>query len=111
MGKKEIVPSIVPVKAKIIANIVKKHKPKRILEIGTLHGYSAIIMANELDDAQVSLGSVVTIEVDKTVAKTARKNIEVAGLLRKVDIIVGDASEVIPKLHGKFDLLFIDASK
>ena len=111
MGKKEFVPSIGPVKAKIIANIIKKHKPKRILEIGTLYGYSAIIMANLLDDAADSVGSVVTIEIDKTVAKTARKNMEDAGLLRKVDIIVGDALEVIPRLRGKFDLLFIDATK
>lgn len=111
MGKKEFVPSIGPVKAKIIANIVKKHKPKRILEIGTLYGYSAILMANLLDDAADSVGSVITIEIDKTVAKIARKNMEDAGLLRKVDIIVGDALEVIPKLRGKFDLLFIDAAK
>jgi predicted O-methyltransferase YrrM len=111
MGKKEFVPSIGPVKAKIIANIIKKHKPKRILEIGTLYGYSAIIMANLLDDAADSVGSVVTIEIDKTVAKTARKNMEDAGLLRKVDIMVGDALEVIPRLRGKFDLLFIDATK
>ena len=74
MGKKEFVPSIGPVKAKIITNIVKKHKPKRILEIGTLYGYSAILMANLLDDAADSVGSVITIEIDKTVAKTARKN-------------------------------------
>ncbi|MGB6673072.1 MAG: CmcI family methyltransferase [Candidatus Nitrosopolaris sp.] len=111
MGKKEFVPSIGPVKAKIIANIVKKHRPKRILEIGTLYGYSAILMANLLDDAADSVGSVVTIEIDKTVAKIARKNMEDAGFLRKVDIIVGDALEVIPKLRGKFDLLFIDATK
>ena len=108
MGWKEFVPSIGPVKAKIIANIVKKHKPKRILEIGTLYGYSAILMANLLDDAADSVGSVITIEIDKTVAKTARKNMEDAGLLRKVDIIVGDALEVIPKLRGKFDLLAIE---
>jgi predicted O-methyltransferase YrrM len=111
MGKKEFVPSIGPVKAKIIANIVKKHKPKRILEIGTLYGYSAILMANLLDDAADSVGSDVTIEIDKTVAKTARKNMDVAGFLRKVDTIVGDALEVIPKHRGKFDLLFIDATK
>lgn len=111
MGKKEFVPSIGPVKAKIIANIVKKHKPNRILEIGTLYGYSAILMADLLDDAADSVGSVVTIEIDKTVAKTARKNMEDAGLLRKVDIIGGDALEVIPRLRGKFDLLFIDTTK
>jgi predicted O-methyltransferase YrrM len=112
MGTKEFVPSIGPVKAKIIVNIVKKHKPKRILEIGTLYGYSAILMANLLDDdTEDSVGAVVTIEIDKTVAEMAKKNIEAAGLLSKVDIIVGDALEVIPKLSGKFDLLFIDATK
>ncbi len=97
--------------AKIIVNILKKHKPKRILEIGTLYGYSAILMANLLDDAADSVASLVTIEIDKTVAKTARQNLEDAGLLRKVDIIVGDTLEVIPMLRGKFDLLFIDATK
>jgi len=112
MGTKESVPSIGPVKAKIIANIVKKHKPKKILEIGTLYGYSAILMANLLDDyTEDSVGAVVTIEIDKTVAEIAKKNLEAAGLLSKVDIIVGDALEVIPKLSGKFDLLFIDATK
>jgi len=112
MGTKEFVPSIGPVKAKIIANIVKKHKPKKILEIGTLYGYSAILMANLLDDyTEDSVGAVVTIEIDKTVAEIAKKNLEAAGLLSKVDIIVGDALEVIPKLSGKFDLLFIDATK
>lgn len=112
MGTKEFVPSIGPVKARIIANIVKKHKPKKILEIGTLYGYSAILMANLLDDyTEDSVGAVVTIEIDKTVAEIAKKNIEAAGLLSKVDIIVGDALEVIPKLSGKFDLLFIDATK
>jgi predicted O-methyltransferase YrrM len=50
MGTKEFVPSIGPVKARIITNIVKKHKPKKILEIETLYGYSAILMANLLDD-------------------------------------------------------------
>jgi predicted O-methyltransferase YrrM len=112
MGKKEFVPSIGPVKAKLISNIVKKHKPKKILENGTLYGYSAILMANLLDDdPEDKLGAVVTIEINKTVAEIAKKNIEDAGLLRKVDIIVGDALEVIPKLGGKFDLLFIDATK
>ena len=112
MATKEFVPSIGPVKAKIIANIVKKHKPKKILEIGTLYGYSAILMANLLDDyTEDSVGAVVTIEIDKTVAEIAKKNLEAAGLLSKVDIIVGDALEVIPKLSGKFDLLFIDATK
>lgn len=68
-------------------------------------------MANLLDDyTEDSVGAVVTIEIDKTVAEIAKKNIEAAGLLSKVDIIVG-ALEVIPKLSGKFDLLFIDATK
>jgi predicted O-methyltransferase YrrM len=50
------------------------------------------------------------MEINKTVAEIAKK-IEDGGLLGKVNIIVSDALEVIPKLGGKFDLLFIDATK
>jgi predicted O-methyltransferase YrrM len=64
-------------------------------------------MASLLDDGTEDVvGDVVTIEIDKTFAETA-KNIEDAGLFSKV----GDALEVIPKLGGKFDLLFKDVNK
>lgn len=109
IGKKQFIPSIGPIKGKIIAEIIKKHKPKCILEIGTLYGYSAILMANLV--ANDNYGKVVTIEVDKAFADVAKRNIQDAGFQEKIDIIVGNALEVIPRLGCKFDLLFLDAAK
>ena len=54
---------------------------------------------------------VVTIEIDRSIADIARKNVAAAGLSEKINVIVGDALEVIPKLDWKFDLLFLDAAK
>ena len=108
MAKNQFVPSIGPVKGEIIAAIIKKYKPKNILEIGTLYGYSAILMADKLPED----GKLITIEVDKLIADIARKNIAEAGLLdRKIDVIVANALEIIPNLDWKFDLLFLDAAK
>lgn len=108
MAKKKFIPSIGPIKGEIIAEIIRKYKPKNILEIGTLYGYSAILMADMLPED----GKLVTIEVNKLVADIARKNIADAGLLeKKIDVIVGNALEIIPNLDRKFDVLFLDASK
>ena len=113
MAKNEFVPSIGPVKGRIITEIIKKYNPKNILEVGTLYGYSAILMATAAaaDTLQAGEGKVVTIEIDRSVADIARKNVADAGLSEKINVIVGDALEVIPKLDLKFDLLFLDAAK
>ena len=124
-ARKGYLPSIGPVKGKIIGDIIKKHKPKRILEIGTLHGYSAILMTNFLlninnddggDDNTTKEIIVICLEIDKNLANIAKKNIEKAGLSDKIKVINGDALEIIPKLnnnnnHYRFDLVFIDAVK
>jgi predicted O-methyltransferase YrrM len=108
IAKSEHVPSIGPIKGKIISDIIKRYKPTKILEIGTLHGYSAILMVNLLFDD----GKLITIEIDKNLADIARKNISKAGLSNKIDVISGNALEVIPTLTGyKFDLIFLDAAK
>jgi len=106
-ANKQFVPSIGPIKGKIIARIIKRYNPKNILEVGTLYGYSAILMAQRLAED----GKVVTIELDRLIAATARKNIAKAGLSVKIDIVVGNAVELLPKLNMKFDLLFLDAAK
>jgi predicted O-methyltransferase YrrM len=108
MAEKEFVPSIGPIKGKIIADIIKKYQPENILEIGTLYGYSAILMANTLSGLD---GKVVTIEIDKSIADIARKNIADAGLSEKIEVIVGNALDIIPKLNQKFKLIFLDAAK
>lgn len=108
MAKNKFIPSIGPIKGEIIAKFIKKYKPTNILEIGTLYGYSAILMAEMLPED----GKLITIEVNKLIADIARKNIADAGLLdKKIDVIVANALEIIPNLDWKFDLLFLDASK
>jgi predicted O-methyltransferase YrrM len=83
--------------------------PTSILEIGTLHGYSAILMGNLLPDDG---GKLITIEKDKNLANIARKNIDKAGLSGKIEVICHDAIDVIPTLSGyKFDMVFLDAIK
>ncbi len=123
IAKKNYLPSIGPIKGKIIGDIIKKHKPKRILEIGTLHGYSAILMANFLlsvndddddgNDNTVKEIIVTCLEIDKNLVNIAKKNIEKAGLSDRIEVITGDALEIIPKLnnHYRFDMVFIDAVK
>ena len=107
MAQKEFVPSIGPIKGEIITEIIKKNNSKTVLEVGALYGYSAILMANILPQG----GKVITIELNKTNANIARKNMAHAGLPDKIDIAVGNALDVIPKLDLIFDLLFLDAAK
>ena len=122
IAKKNSLPSIGPIKGKIIGDIIKKYKPKRILEIGTLHGYSAILMASFLlsvnddddgNDNTVKEIIVTCLEIDKNLVNIAKKNIGKAGLSDRIEVITGDALETIPKLnnHYRFDMVFIDAVK
>lgn len=80
---------------------------KRILEIGTLGGYSTIWLARSLPEG----GKLVSLEHDPNFAKIAESNIDSAGLADKVDVVVGDALESLFDLRGEepFDFIFIDA--
>ncbi|MFI5221926.1 MAG: O-methyltransferase [Bacteroidia bacterium] len=84
---------------------------RRVLELGTLGGYSTIWLARSLPDN----GKVITIEVDKHHGDVAKKNIDNAGLSRKVEVRVGKALDILPKIIAEneepFDLIFIDADK
>src|ERR687887_1112262 len=94
-AKRENLPSIGPIKGKIISDIIKKYRPTSILEIGTLHGYSAILMGNLLPDDG---GKLITIEIDRNLANIASNNIEKAGLSEKIKVICNDALDAIPML-------------
>jgi predicted O-methyltransferase YrrM len=109
MAEKESLPSIGPTKGKIIAHVIEDYKPRQILEIGTLYGYSAILMSSMLPEENG--WKVITIEIDKKSANIARKNIEDAALGNRVEVIVGDALGIIPKLNVKFDMVFLDGTK
>lgn len=84
---------------------------RRILEIGTLGGYSAIHFGRALPED----GELISLEIDERHAEIARENVERAGLGGKVEIRVGDAREHLAALvgngEGPFDLVFIDADK
>ena len=83
----------------------------KILELGTLGGYSTIWMARAIPEG----GKIVTIEIDPRHADVAKRNIEAAGLLAKVDIRVGNAMEILQQMiesaERPFDMIFIDADK
>jgi len=94
-------------KGRLLGKIVAEHKPRRVLEVGTLVGYSTIQMGKMLGgDAEI-----VTIEVDGDEAEVARENIRASGIRPRVTVVTGDALDVIPTLAGTFDLVFLDAAK
>ena len=84
---------------------------KRVLELGTLGGYSTIWLARALPDK----GKLISLEIDKHYSEVAKKNIENAGLSEKVDIRLGRALDILPTFieqnEEPFDFIFIDADK
>ena len=92
---------------KLLALFTRMTNATRILEIGTLGGYSTMWMARALPKG----GRITTIEYEPRHADVARANIERAGLSDRVDLRVGAALDVLPTLEGPFDLVFIDADK
>ncbi len=96
---------------KFLQVMAKLCKAKKILEIGTLGGYSSIWMARALP----ADGQLVTLELDPHHAAVAQKNIDAAGLSKRVEIRIGKAIDLLPILKeegaGPFDMIFIDADK
>ena len=91
----------------LLAMLIGLCKAKRVLEIGTYAGYSAICMARALP----ADGQLVTIEINDEIEWLSTKYFAKAGLQDKITAIVGDASKVIPTLDGQFDMVFIDGDK
>lgn len=96
---------------RLLQMLVEISGTRRVLEIGTLGGYSAIQFARALPDG----GTLISLELDAHHAEVARRNVERAGLSGKVEVRVGDARETLAGLvengEGPFDLIFIDADK
>jgi caffeoyl-CoA O-methyltransferase len=82
-------------------------KPKRVLEIGTYTGYSAICFAEGL----VEGGKVITIDVNEELEEMVTEYIGKCGMEGRIENIIGDAAEIIPVLDEEFDIVFIDADK
>lgn len=100
-----------PPQGKLLHLLARLQGAHKILEIGTLGGYSTIWLARALTAG----GRVITLEADPVHAETARANITRAGLAAVVDVRLGPALETLPRLEaercGPFDVTFIDADK
>lgn len=100
---------VAPVNGKLLHLLARLSGARRVLEIGTLGGYSTIWLARGIPAG----GTVVTIEAEPVNAAVARANLDRAGVGEKVEIRVGRGDAVLPTLEGTepFDLVFIDADK
>lgn len=103
--------SVTATQGKLLHLLAQMKNARNILEIGTLGGYSTIWLARALP----SDGKLISLEISDKHAEVARKNIERAGLTNIVEVRVGKALDLLPKLsresYEPFDLIFIDADK
>jgi predicted O-methyltransferase YrrM len=99
--------AVAPNQGKLLMLLAQMIGARRILEIGTLGGYSTIWLARALPAG----GRLVSLEYEAKHAKVARKNIARAGLADKVDVRVGRGVELLPHVEGPIDFTFIDADK
>jgi predicted O-methyltransferase YrrM len=96
--------------AKLLQLLILCGRRRRVLEIGTSNGYSALWLAAALRRIP-NAGRLITIERESEKANQARQNLARAGLEEWVDIRVGDATEVVSGLEGAFDAVFFDADR
>ena len=101
--------AVSPAQGKLLYVLAKAMGARRILEVGTLGGYSTIWMARALPPD----GRLITLEIDEKHAKVARENFARAGVSHVIDLRMGPALTILPTLSGAgpFDLIFIDADK
>ena len=103
----EHIPIIMDDTLEVIEEKLKDIEVKRLLEIGTAVGYSAMCFSQFLDED----GKIDTIERDTERVTEARENIKKVEVAEKINIIEGDAVEILPKMNEKYDVVFIDAAK
>ena len=103
----EHIPIIMDDTLEVVDKILKEIKPKKILEIGTAVGYSAMCFSEYLQED----GIIDTIERDEERIAEAKENIVRVDVAEKINILEGDAVEILPTLTGKYDMIFIDAAK
>lgn len=103
----EHIPIIMDDTLEVVGKVLQELKPNKILEIGTAVGYSAICFSKYLGKD----GRIDTIERDEERISEAKINIKDLNLEEKINIIKGDAVEILPMLNEKYDAIFIDAAK
>ncbi|MCS7186806.1 MAG: O-methyltransferase [Armatimonadota bacterium] len=88
--------------------LVKISRSRRVLEVGTSNGYSAIWLCMALEETD---GHLTTIEIDPERVRLAKENLKRAGLAHRATVLEGDAHKIVPTLEGPFDFVFLDADK
>jgi predicted O-methyltransferase YrrM len=101
------VPIVQKETAKFLELMITMNRPKKILELGTAIGYSAILMSLICGGAS----EITTIERDEKMIELANSNIEKYGLQNKITVIQGDCLEILENLNGEYDMIFMDAGK
>lgn len=92
---------------KLLKMFVRMIKPRRVLELGTFTGYSALAMAEGLaEDAELH-----TVEIDDELEDFICEHFDASPRREQIHLHIGDAAVVVPQLGGQFDLVFIDANK
>lgn len=99
--------NVSPLQGRFLALLVQITGARRVLEIGTLGGYSTLHMARALPPG----GRLTSLEIDPRHAARATANLEAAGVSDRVEVLTGLAADLLPGLSGPFDLVFIDADK
>lgn len=105
-ARERYIPVMLDDTRELLYSTVRERQPSRILEIGTAIGYSGIVMLSASDKATLN-----TIEMDEKTAELARANFTEFGLIKRVNIFVGDAREIVPQLTGSYDFIFLDGPK
>jgi predicted O-methyltransferase YrrM len=104
----EGIPIVGPVVGQLLGLLVRATGARRILELGTANGYSAIFLVRA---CRQTGGRLLTLEWEPAMADRARTNLERAGLNELGEVRVGDALEIIRNLDGPWDLIFMDIDK
>lgn len=106
-GRENKIPILLDDTLEYISKILEDIKPRRILEIGTAIGFSALCFSKYLTGD----GRIDTIEIESLRVQQALENIEKVGVQDKIRVLEGDALEILPYLTEKYDIIFIDAAK
>ena len=107
-ARREAIPIIGPVVGEFLFILARVSASKRILELGTATGYSAIFLASACENVN---GRVVTLEQDAAMAERALTNFKTAGLHKRIELRVCDALQELATLETAFDLIFMDIEK
>jgi predicted O-methyltransferase YrrM len=103
----EYLPIIGQAGAKLLGQLVRERRPCRAVEVGSMTGYSAIVVAANLEPGCEIIG----IEIDAESAERARKNLDDAGLAGRAKILRGDALELLPKIPAPVDFVLLDGQR